>query len=113
MKDCIEKVQTLKYAEEICYNGTVIIKAFSSGLEIGACNWRINCPKGDVAFVSSSVFLSGHAMDFDYHALKGNDLIIYSDFSSLDGTKDLENDVNYSPPNANNLPCPRYFFYKI
>ncbi|KAL1096371.1 hypothetical protein V6Z11_D06G219400 [Gossypium hirsutum] len=42
VKDCMRKVQTLKYAEEACYNGTLVIKAFSSGLEIGTCNWTIN-----------------------------------------------------------------------
>ncbi|XP_021297327.1 integrator complex subunit 9 homolog isoform X2 [Herrania umbratica] len=42
VKDCMRKVQTLKYAEEACYNGNLIIKAFSSGLEIGTCNWTIN-----------------------------------------------------------------------
>ncbi|XP_075644960.1 uncharacterized protein LOC142615944 [Castanea sativa] len=30
--DCTQKVQTLRYAEETCYNGRLIIKAFSSVL---------------------------------------------------------------------------------
>ena len=88
----MQKVQTLKYAEETCYNGALVIKAFSSGLETGSCNWMINCPKGDVAFISSSIFVSSHAMDFDYFALKENDLILFSDFSSLNATGNLEND---------------------
>ncbi|KAK8630137.1 hypothetical protein V6N13_078947 [Hibiscus sabdariffa] len=45
VKDCMKKVQTLKYAEEACYNGTLIIRPFSSGLEIGTCNWTISGPK--------------------------------------------------------------------
>lgn len=102
----MQKVQTLKYAEETCYNGTLVIKAFSSGLEIGSCNWMINCPKGDVAFISSSIFVSGHAMDFDYCALKGNDLILFSDFSSLNATENLEND--FSIRSTNDLSPLRY-----
>ncbi|RVW28095.1 Integrator complex subunit 9-like [Vitis vinifera] len=35
VKGCMQKVHTLKYAQEVCYNGTLIIKAVSSGLEIG------------------------------------------------------------------------------
>ncbi|KAF9606720.1 hypothetical protein IFM89_028096 [Coptis chinensis] len=35
VKDCIQKFKTLKYAEEACYNDTFVIKACSSGLEIG------------------------------------------------------------------------------
>ncbi|KAM7472586.1 hypothetical protein LguiA_010769 [Lonicera macranthoides] len=36
VKDCMQKVKTLKYGEEVCYNGTLVIQAFSSGLEIGS-----------------------------------------------------------------------------
>lgn len=90
----------------------MIIKAFSSGLEIGACNWGINSPKGDVAFVSSSVFLSGHAMGFDYHALVGSDLVLYSDFSSLHAMDDKENEINYVP-SANDSLSLRYLFFLL
>ncbi|GFP90324.1 putative late blight resistance protein homolog r1a-6 [Phtheirospermum japonicum] len=38
---CMLKVHSLKFAEEVCYNGTLIVKPFSSGLEIGLCNWNI------------------------------------------------------------------------
>ncbi|KAK8494432.1 hypothetical protein V6N12_018095 [Hibiscus sabdariffa] len=92
VKDCMKKVQTLKYAEEACYNGTLIIRPFSSGLEIGTCNWTISGPKRNVAYISSSIFVSTHAMDFDFLGLRGNDLVIYSDFSSLDTTENMEND---------------------
>uniref|UniRef100_A0A803Q477 Beta-Casp domain-containing protein n=1 Tax=Cannabis sativa TaxID=3483 RepID=A0A803Q477_CANSA len=97
VNDCLKKVQTLKYLEETCYNGTLIIKAVSSGAEIGACNWAINSPKGDIAFITSSIFLSGHAMDFDYHALKGNDLILYSDFTFMHAMDDLDSGFNSAP----------------
>ncbi|XP_024929610.2 uncharacterized protein LOC107417886 isoform X2 [Ziziphus jujuba] len=105
VKDCIQKVQALKYAEATCYNGTLVIKAFSSGLEIGGCNWTINCTKGDIGFISSSIFVSGHAMDFDYCSLKGNELILFSDFSSLDATENLDND--FSVQSINDLSPPR------
>ncbi|OMO75685.1 hypothetical protein CCACVL1_16109 [Corchorus capsularis] len=97
VKDCMMKVQTLKYAEEACYNGTLIIKAFSSGLDIGTCNWRINGPRRNVAYISSSIFVSTHAMDFDFLGPQGSDLIIYSDFSSLDATENMENDAYFNP----------------
>ncbi|GMH05092.1 hypothetical protein Nepgr_006932 [Nepenthes gracilis] len=98
VKDCIQKVQSLKYAEEACYNGTLIIKAFSSGLDIGTCNWTIRGPKRDVAYVCTSVFDSGPAMNFDYKALQDHDIILYSDFSNLEGVEDSENDFNHSAP---------------
>lgn len=91
MKGCIRSIQTLKFGEETCYNGALVIKAFSSGLEIGACNWTISCPQGNIACLSSSIFGSSHAMDFDYDALRRNDLLVYSDFSSLETMEDVEN----------------------
>ncbi|XP_028111729.1 integrator complex subunit 9 isoform X3 [Camellia sinensis] len=102
VKDCIQKVQVLKYAEETCYSGTLILKAFSSGLEIGTCNWTINGPKRNIACLSSSIFVSSYAMNFDYHALQGYDLVLYSDFSLLDVMEDTDND-NYFAPAANNF----------
>ncbi|XP_038890024.1 integrator complex subunit 9 homolog isoform X2 [Benincasa hispida] len=92
IKDCLQKVETLRYGEEACYNGALVIKAFSSGLEIGACNWTINCPKRDIAYISSSIFSSSNAMDFDYLALQ-EETIIYSDCSSLELTNDVENNT--------------------
>lgn len=82
MRECSQKVETLRFAEEACYNGTLIIKAFSSGLEIGSCNWSLKGPKRNISYISSSVFSSGTAMDFDFHGLIGSDVLIYSDFPS-------------------------------
>lgn len=83
VKECMQLVQPLKYAEEACFNGTILLKAFSSGLEIGSCNWTINGPRRSIAYLSSSIFQSAHSMDFDYRALHGNDLVLFSDLSSL------------------------------
>lgn len=107
----MQKVLRLKYAEEICYNSTLIIKAFSSGLEIGSCNWTINGPKGGVGFISSSIFDSAHAMNFDYNALRGNDIIIYSDFSFSDATEDVESGYDNSIPTTCNRSSLRYYAY--
>ncbi|KAK2966984.1 hypothetical protein RJ640_029953 [Escallonia rubra] len=82
VKSCMQRVQVLKYAEEACYNGSITIKAFSSGLEIGSCNWTISSPKANIGHVSSSIFQSETAMDFNYHALQGCDAILYSDNSA-------------------------------
>jgi hypothetical protein len=111
VKDCLQKVQTLRYAEEVCYNGTLVIKAFSSGLEIGACNWSINGPKRDIAFISSSIFVPAHAMSFNYRALQGNDIILYSDFSSLDAVEEAEDDDGYSVLTTNSLSSLRYYHF--
>ncbi|KAJ6811295.1 integrator complex subunit 9 [Iris pallida] len=84
VKECMQKVQFLKYGEEACFNSTLILKAFSSGLEIGSCNWTINGPRRSVTYLTSSIFKSAHAMDFDYRSLKGNDVVLFSDLSYLD-----------------------------
>lgn len=92
VKGCLQKVQTLKYAEEVCYNGTLLIKALSSGLEIGSCNWSLKGPKRNISYISSSVISSGTATDFDFHSLQGSDVLIYSDFSSLNVDNCVENE---------------------
>ncbi|KAH6786448.1 hypothetical protein C2S52_006000 [Perilla frutescens var. hirtella] len=102
VKSCILKVESLKYAEEVCYNGTLIVKAFGSGLEIGSCNWRITGPQGSIAYISSSVFRSATAASFDYEALQTSDLVLYSDFSSHNAPEQFDNDSNCSSP-ANNF----------
>ena len=106
----MQKIHSLNYAEEACFNGALILKAFSSGLEIGACNWAINSPKGDVAFISSSIFFSGHAMDFDYRALEGNDLVLYSDFQSLHST-DVTGTESDCGPNTDDSSSLRYLLF--
>ncbi|CAA0809361.1 Unknown protein [Striga hermonthica] len=96
VKACMSKVQSLKFAEEACYNGMLIVKPFSSGLEIGSCNWSISSPKGSIAYVSNSVFSSTTAMGFDYKALQRMDVIMYSDFSSQIATDKVDDDNNCS-----------------
>ncbi|KAD6453571.1 hypothetical protein E3N88_08276 [Mikania micrantha] len=96
VKDCLQKVESLKYAEEACYNGTLIIKALSSGLEIGSCNWNLKGPKRNISYISGSVFSSGTAMDFDFHALLGSDALIYSDFASWNGATCFEDENSSS-----------------
>ncbi|ESW32006.1 hypothetical protein PHAVU_002G285400 [Phaseolus vulgaris] len=103
VKDCMLKINTLNYAEEACYNGTLVIKAFSSGMEIGSCNWVLNSPKGDIAYVSGSSFISAHAMPFDYCSLQGTCALIYSDFFSLGDTQDSSDADNYSVSAADKL----------
>ncbi|GAB2234473.1 hypothetical protein Drorol1_Dr00003727 [Drosera rotundifolia] len=96
VKDCIQKVEPLKYAEEVCYNGVLLIKAFSSGCGIGACNWRLKGPKRDVSYLCSSVCASDPAMNFDWKSLQDSDTIIYSDFSSIDGGDNIGTEVDHS-----------------
>ncbi|CAN4085501.1 unnamed protein product [Withania somnifera] len=99
IKGCIEKVQSLNYAEEACYNGSLTIKALSSGLEIGACNWNILSPEGSIIYVSGSVFAPATASCFDYKALEGSDVLLYSDFTACN---DADGEKNDFPPAAGN-----------
>ncbi|KAL0744182.1 hypothetical protein Bca4012_085695 [Brassica carinata] len=92
IKSCMKKVQAVKFSEEVCYNGTLIIKALSSGLDIGACNWLINGPNGSLSYVSDSIFVSDHAKSFDFHGLKGTDVMIYSGFSCLQTASPTDSD---------------------
>lgn len=71
-----------------------MIKALSSGLEIGSCNWSIKSPKGNLVYLSSSVFGSAHAMEFDCLSLTGQDVVIFSDFSSLNSMDSDEENTN-------------------
>lgn len=90
VKDCLQKIRTLKYAEEVCYNGVLTLKALSSGLDIGACNWTIISPKGNIACLSSSIFASSHASNFDFKGLREYDLVLYSDLS-LNSIEEVDN----------------------
>lgn len=101
--DCMQKVQSLKYAEEACYNGTLLIKAFSSGLDIGTCNWSIASPEQNIAYLSSSIFASATATKFDCSALQGSDVIFFSDFTASDVIKKHEDDYNGFRPVDKNL----------
>lgn len=95
INECMEKVQSLKYAEEAWYNGTLMLKAFSSGLEIGSCNWKIKAPRRNIVYLSSSIFEPAQATGFDYHSLQGADVILFSDLASTnDITEDCKSDLN-------------------
>ncbi|KAK6933940.1 hypothetical protein RJ641_036834, partial [Dillenia turbinata] len=88
VKDCMQKVQSLKYGEEACYNGTIIMKAFSSGLEIGASNWIIAAPEAKLSCMSNSAFKSSHAMSFDYQTLQGTEILVCSNTLPEDAQDD-------------------------
>ncbi|MED6109247.1 hypothetical protein PIB30_116932 [Stylosanthes scabra] len=104
VNDCVLRIQKLKYAEEACYNGTLVIKAFSSGLEMGSCNWILDGPKGVIAYLSNSSFISSQATAFDYQSLQGTDALLYSDFSTLSSTEDDEDEENQSVQLDDKLP---------
>ncbi|KAI3921912.1 hypothetical protein MKX01_005601 [Papaver californicum] len=101
------RVHSLKYGEETCFNETLIIKPFSSGLEIGSSNWTICSSGRSITWLSSSIFDSGHIMNFDYHSLQGNDVVIFSDLSMLHGAaKDADGNRNlptFQAPTASDV----------
>uniref|UniRef100_A0A453G8J0 Beta-Casp domain-containing protein n=1 Tax=Aegilops tauschii subsp. strangulata TaxID=200361 RepID=A0A453G8J0_AEGTS len=83
LEECMRKTQTVKYGEEVCFNGMLMLKASSSGLELGNCVWSIKGPRASITYLPSTLFVSAHALDCDYNSLKENDIILFSDFSSL------------------------------
>lgn len=94
--DCMQKMQSLKYAEEACYNGTLMIQALSSGLDIGTSNWRIISPKQNVSYISTSSFASATSQGFDYNALRGSDVIIFSDFTACNFMDEDDKNIDNS-----------------
>lgn len=109
IKECMQKIQLLKYGEETFFNGSIMLKAYSSGLDIGSCNWTIHSPRRSISYLSSSLFMSACWKGFDYMSLLGNDLVLFSDLSSLSsidisgtesqGIKDINmtGDSDFSP----------------
>lgn len=87
----MQKIQSVKYGEDVCFNGMLMLKASSSGLELGNCAWTIKGPRASITYLPSSVFVSAHALDCDYSSLKENDVILFSDFSYL-SAMDEENE---------------------
>lgn len=77
-----------------------MIIALSSGLEIGACNWTIEWMGRTVALVTSSIFASGHALEFDCQALLSKEVVVYLDSLSSDALGPAEDDItpDSSPP---------------
>ncbi|XP_031129963.1 integrator complex subunit 9-like isoform X2 [Ipomoea triloba] len=102
VKSCIQKVQSLKYAEETFYSGTLSLKALSSGLEIGACNWTIVSPKGSITYLSGSVFASATAMSFDYFSLQKSDILLYSGYAPSD-VDNVDGDNSRCTPPCNDF----------
>ncbi|KAK1669073.1 hypothetical protein QYE76_057232 [Lolium multiflorum] len=83
IEECMQKIQPIKYGQEVCFNGMLMLKASSSGLELGNCAWSLEGPRASITYLPSTVFVSAHALDCDYNSLKENDVILFSDFSSL------------------------------
>ncbi|KAM0931196.1 hypothetical protein ACQ4PT_000300 [Festuca glaucescens] len=83
IEECMQKTQPIKYGQEVCFNGMLMLKASSSGLELGNCAWSLKGPRASITYLPSTVFVSAHALDCDYNSLKENDIILFSDFSSL------------------------------
>jgi len=102
----MQKLQPVRYGEEVCFNGIFMLKASSSGLELGNSTWTIKGPRASITYLPSSVFVSAHALDFDYNSLKENDVILFSDFSSLnDMDKDNEKLDEHAMGEANSSLC--------
>lgn len=113
VKACMLKVVPLKYAEEACYNGILIVQAFSSGLEIGSCNWSIVTPKGRIAYISNSLFSPVMAMSFNYKVFERSDVILYSDFSSCNFPEAFRNDSSCSGNSGKSLDSRCISFLQI
>ncbi|KAL6626483.1 hypothetical protein ACP70R_030209 [Stipagrostis hirtigluma subsp. patula] len=106
IKECMQNIQPVKYGEEVCFNGILMLKASSSGLELGNCVWTIKGPRASIAHLPSSVFVSAHALDFDYNSLKESDVVLFSDFSSMnDMDEDNETIDEHAMDETDSAPC--------
>ncbi|KAJ1259900.1 hypothetical protein BS78_10G191400 [Paspalum vaginatum] len=45
VEECMQKLQPVRYGEEVCFNGIFMLKASSSGLELGNSTWTIKGPR--------------------------------------------------------------------
>lgn len=83
IEECMQKTEPIKYGQEVCFNGMLVLKASSSGLELGNCVWSLKGPRASITYLPGTVFVSAHALDCDINSLKENDVVLFSDFSSL------------------------------
>lgn len=112
VEECMHKVQSVKYGEEVCFNGIFMLKASSSGLELGNSTWTIQSPRASITYLPSSVFVSAHALDFDYISLKENDVILFSDFSSLNDTDEDNEKLNEHSMDETDSSLCRYSVFR-
>ncbi|ONM35365.1 uncharacterized protein [Zea mays] len=112
VEECMHKVQSVKYGEEVCFNGIFMLKASSSGLELGNSTWTIQSPRASITYLPSSVFVSAHALDFDYSSLKENDVILFSDFSSLNDTDEDNEKLNEHSMDETDSSLCRYSVFR-
>ncbi|VAH67423.1 unnamed protein product [Triticum turgidum subsp. durum] len=84
IEECMRKTQTVKYGEEVCFNGMLMLKASSSGLELGNCVWSIKGPRAN--------FSSLNDMDENNENL-GENAMLCDDSVLRDGGVDEDEDV--------------------
>ncbi|KAF7039255.1 hypothetical protein CFC21_049293 [Triticum aestivum] len=82
LEECMRKTQTVKYGEEVCFNGMLMLKASSSGLELGNCVWSIKGPRAN--------FSSLDVMDENNENLGENAMLCDDSLSRDDGVDEDE-----------------------
>ncbi|KAM3334642.1 hypothetical protein ACQJBY_029215 [Aegilops geniculata] len=82
LEECMRKTQTVKYGEEVCFNGMLMLKASSSGLELGNCVWSIKGPRAN--------FSSLDVMDENNENLSENVMLCDDSLSRDDGVDEDE-----------------------
>ncbi|RUS30705.1 beta-lactamase-like protein, partial [Jimgerdemannia flammicorona] len=80
VKLCIDKVQQVRYREQLILYDTLKISAYSAGHSLGSANWQIGAGYEQMAFLSSSSTYTGlHPSSFDVDVLKDARVVIVSD----------------------------------
>uniref|UniRef100_A0A453G8G4 Beta-Casp domain-containing protein n=2 Tax=Aegilops tauschii subsp. strangulata TaxID=200361 RepID=A0A453G8G4_AEGTS len=82
LEECMRKTQTVKYGEEVCFNGMLMLKASSSGLELGNCVWSIKGPRAN--------FSSLNVMDENNENLGENAMVCDDSLLRADGVDEDE-----------------------
>ncbi|KAG0185082.1 Integrator complex subunit 9 [Apophysomyces sp. BC1034] len=76
---CIEKIQTVRYAEFLSLRSTLRLVARSSGYSLGSTNWVLETHFKKIVLMSSSSLYNIHPAQLDTTIFDGADIILVSD----------------------------------
>ncbi|KAI8357286.1 beta-lactamase-like protein [Blakeslea trispora] len=74
---CIDKIQPVRYTEQLSLFSTLDVVPYSSGYSLGSCNWLLKTSFKRIVFLSNaSLHANLHPAPFDYAILKGADVVM-------------------------------------
>ncbi|RUS21503.1 beta-lactamase-like protein [Endogone sp. FLAS-F59071] len=93
VKLCIDKIQQVRYREQMVIYDTLKVAAYSAGYSLGSSNWQIEAGYEKIAFLStSSKYESLHPSSFDDGVLKDADVVVVSDLRKSGEREGAAND---------------------